>query len=171
MDRLYSDLKYEILKFVSYFDLDSILPCFNFTPSEATLIKQKIYNQRLTITQIFFDRRDPDYMYNKTQYIIEGKLHRIDGPAIEWDNGSNDWFINDKRHNPNGPAVENRDGSKEWWINSKLHRLDGPAIEYADGSKEWWVNNRKHRDNDLPAVERSNGTKEWWLHGRFIRQN
>jgi len=41
-----------------------------------------------------------------------GNLHREDGPAIEW-----------------------ADGSKEWWINEKLHREDGPAIEWADGTK------------------------------------
>ena len=47
----------------------------------------------------------------------QGQLHRTDGPAIEYDNGT-----------------------KEWYINGKLHRTDGPAIEYDNGSKEWWVN-------------------------------
>ena len=43
-----------------------------------------------------------------------------------------DW---DKRHREDGPAVEYADGSKEWYLNGKLHREDGPACEYADGSK------------------------------------
>ena len=46
----------------------------------------------------------------------QGLLHRTDGPAVEWSNGS-----------------------KYWWVNDKLHRIDGPAVERASGSKYWWV--------------------------------
>ena len=49
----------------------------------------------------------------------EGEIHRLDGPAIEW-----------------------ADGTKEWWAHGKYHRLDGPAVERADGTKEWWVSGR-----------------------------
>jgi len=48
---------------------------------------------------------------------LDGKLHREDGPAIEWSNGD-----------------------KQWWLNGKCHRDDGPAIEHTDGYKEWWFN-------------------------------
>jgi hypothetical protein len=44
-----------------------------------------------------------------------GDLHRLDGPAAEW-----------------------FDGTKSWFQNGKLHRLDGPAREYFHGTKEWW---------------------------------
>jgi len=47
-----------------------------------------------------------------------GKLHRLDGPAIEYD-----------------------DGTKHWYINGKLHREDGPAIEYPSGHKIWFLDN------------------------------
>ena len=51
---------------------------------------------------------------------------------------------NDKgQHRLDGPAVQWPDGSKEWWVNDERHRLDGPAIEDADGSKEWWVNGKQ----------------------------
>jgi len=43
-------------------------------------------------------------------------------------------------HREDGPAVEYNDGTKEWWLNGQLHREDGPAIEYYDGIKEWWLN-------------------------------
>jgi hypothetical protein len=46
----------------------------------------------------------------------EGQLHRLDGPAKEWCNGS-----------------------KSWWVNGKLYRLDGPAIEWSDGTKHWFI--------------------------------
>lgn len=41
-------------------------------------------------------------------------------------------------HRIDGPAVEYADGTKEYWLNDKLHRSDGPAIEYYDGSKCWF---------------------------------
>ena len=45
-----------------------------------------------------------------------------------------------KLHHIDGPAIEYVDGRKEWWIDGKRHRLDGPAIEWADGTKEWCIN-------------------------------
>ena len=72
----------------------------------------------------------------------KGKLHRIDGPAIEYADGDKKWFVNDKQHRIDGPAIEYSDGSKSWLINGKLHRIDGPAYQWDDGSKVWWINNR-----------------------------
>lgn len=34
------------------------------------------------------------------------KLHRTDGPAIEYANGDKCWFVNGMCHNTEGPAVE-----------------------------------------------------------------
>lgn len=75
-----------------------------------------------------------------TKYLYNNKLHRIDGPAIEYSNGSKSWFFNGKLHRINGPAVEWHDGSKQWYIKGKLHRKDGPAIIWPSGSKSWWIN-------------------------------
>ena len=69
-----------------------------------------------------------------------GKLHREDGPAVEYANGAKLWYVNDKRHRIGGPAAEWANGDKWWYVNGKLHRVDGPAIELANGDKEWWVN-------------------------------
>ena len=73
----------------------------------------------------------------------EGKIHRIDGPAIEFLNGHKEWYFKGKRHRLDGPAVERADGCKEWWIKGNLHRLDGPAVEHSDGYKEWWIEGTK----------------------------
>jgi hypothetical protein len=51
-----------------------------------------------------------------------------------------EWFLNGKRHREDGPAVEYANGFKAWCINGKRHREDGPAVEYADGSKSWYLN-------------------------------
>ena len=93
-----------------------------------------------------------------------GRLHRTDGPAIEYASGTKEWYQNGQLHRTDGPAREWADGDKEWWQNGQLHRTDGPAVEYADGTKMWYQNGRRHR-TDGPAVEWADGHKEWWLHG------
>ena len=49
----------------------------------------------------------------------DGKLHRKDDPAIEYPNGTKEWFSDGVRHREDGPAVERADGSKEWWLNGR----------------------------------------------------
>jgi hypothetical protein len=67
-------------------------------------------------------------------------LHREDGPAIEYADGSKAWWLNGNRHREDGPAIEDANGFKAWWLNGKRHREDGPAIEWHDGSKAWYLN-------------------------------
>lgn len=68
-----------------------------------------------------------EYEYpNGTRYFKEGKVHREDGPAVQW-----------------------ADGYKEWYKEDKLHRIDGPAVEYINGKKEWWVDGIQYAERDL----------------------
>jgi hypothetical protein len=85
---------------------------------------------------------------NKIWRNIKGEIHRDnDLPAIEW-----------------------YDGSKEWFINGKLHRdNDQPAVEYSNGNKMWYQGGRIHRDNDLPAII-YNGDKHWYKNGKRQRK-
>ena len=78
-----------------------------------------------------------------------GKLHREDGPAIEYANGSKSWYINGQLHREDGPAFEWSNGDKAWWINGKLHRKDGPAFEYANGIKVWYLNGQRVSEQDV----------------------
>ena len=82
-----------------------------------------------------------DYIGNKRWYLND-KLHREDGPAVEYTNGNNKWYQYDKLHRIDGPAIEWFDGKKFWYINGLLHRLDGPAIEHYD-QDTWYINNNK----------------------------
>ena len=50
------------------------------------------------------------------------------------------WYLNGKLHREDGPACEYANGTKEWCLNGKWHREDGPAIEYANGDKYWFLN-------------------------------
>ena len=61
-------------------------------------------------------------------------------PVIDG-NGNTVWH-NEKgqRHRLDGPAMEFTDGSKTWWVCGNLHRIDGPAVESSSGDKYWYVN-------------------------------
>ena len=57
---------------------------------------------------------------NKKEYRnSEGQLHREDGPAIEFANGTKKWFLDGIRHREDGPAIEYTDGDKEWYLNGE----------------------------------------------------
>jgi hypothetical protein len=76
---------------------------------------------------------------DKTEWKFNGKLHREDGPAVEWVNGDKSWYINGKWAN----------GDKEWFINGKLHREDGPAVELANGNKYWYINDKRMTEEEF----------------------
>jgi len=86
-----------------------------------------------------------------TIWHLNGKLHREDGPAVEWSNGGREWYLNGKRHREDGPAVEWSNGTKSWYLNGQRHREDGPAFERADGHKEWWVNGERLTEQEFKA--------------------
>jgi len=78
------------------------------------------------------------YSNGTKHWYQDEKLHREDGPAVEWNNGSKHWYRDGKFHRENGPAIEWSNGDKEWYRDGKLHREDGPAIEYSNGTKKWY---------------------------------
>ena len=97
-----------------------------------------------------------------------GWLHRTDGPAAEWYDGTKEWFFDGELHREDGPAVEQADGDRAWYRYGQIHRDDGPAIERADGRREWFQDGRRHRD-DGPAVEGPvDGYRQWWVNGEWI---
>ena len=87
-----------------------------------------------------------------TFWRLNGDLHRKDGPAAEYADGTKFWYRNGKLHREDGPAVEWASGAKSWYRNGKLHREDGPAIEYANGSKEWWLNGKQYTKKGFNRV-------------------
>jgi len=60
-----------------------------------------------------------------------GQYHRLDGPAIEWTFGANEYFKNGIRHRLNGAAYENKD-EKQYWFEGKQYN----ESEYWIVSKE-----------------------------------
>lgn len=57
-------------------------------------------------------------------------------------NGTKRWLLNGKHHREDGPAVEYANGSKYWYLNGRCHREDGPAVERPNGSKFWYLNDK-----------------------------
>ena len=66
-----------------------------------------------------FTKTEVDKNGNRRFYNNKGQLHRLSGPAIEWSNGSKEWYKDDKRHRLDGPAIEWRNGSKAWYKDDK----------------------------------------------------
>lgn len=59
------------------------------------------------------------YVYYNKYYcwLIKGvKLHREDGPALEFDDGSKCWYCENQLHRLDGPAVIDNRGNKTYWI-------------------------------------------------------
>ena len=54
---------------------------------------------------------------DRVEYRLNGKLHREDGPAIEWTNGRKEWWINGERHREDGPAIVRTNGPNRWYMN------------------------------------------------------
>lgn len=73
------------------------------------------------------------------------ELHRLDGPAVELENGDVGYYIHGAKHREDGPAVILANGTKYWYTDGKLHREDGPAVEHRNGTKMWYERGRiKH---------------------------
>ena len=89
-----------------------------------------------------------DVYDTRRYYNSAGELHREDGPAIEWPNGSKEWCQNGLRHRTDGPAVEWADGSKFWHQNGRLHREDGPAIIWHYGARYWFLHGVEYTKNN-----------------------
>ena len=75
-------------------------------------------------------------LFEVTRYYKKGAniYHREDGPAIIWSNGPKEWWVNGKLHRLDGPAFIYHN-SKEWWINGK--RL---SKEKEHTLNRWWDN-------------------------------
>ena len=109
-----------------------------------------------------------DSFGRKTWKNKNGLLHRLDGPAVEWNDGTKEWWQNGSLHRLDGPAYENINGAKQWYQNGLLHRLDGPALEFYNGDKHWYQNDLLHR-LDGPAIDRADGEKLWYKNGKMHR--
>ena len=85
---------------------------------------------------IKIDKYGSKFYYKKGTHI----LHREGKPAIEYANGETEWWVNNKRHRTDGPAVIwigdfNFIYPNEWWVNGV--RLSEEKEEVLN---KWWDN-------------------------------
>ncbi len=62
----------------------------------------------------------------------------IDGVLEEFSGDLND-YMDRNIHRVDGPAIIWGDGREDWYLNGELHRVDGPAIIWGNGDKEWYL--------------------------------
>lgn len=70
---------------------------------------------------------------------LNGRLHRTDGPAVEWPDGAVSWYAHGELHRFDGPAVAAPNGYLGWYVNGQQHRVDGPAATFDDGHEQWFL--------------------------------
>lgn len=108
---------------------------------------------------------------HREEWLLNGQLHKEDGPAIIWENGGQEWYLYGVRHRGNDlPALIIVGQKKEWWFNGQLHRENGPAIIYDYGREKWYTHGMRHR-RDGPAVRYEFGGEEWWFDDQLHREN
>lgn len=74
-------------------------------------------------------------------YDSAGNLHRRQGPAVIYPDGTLAWYDHGKLHRDEGPAVIKPNGAQVWYNHGKVHREDGPAIIYNNSRPGmYWFN-------------------------------
>ncbi len=120
---------------------------------------------------------------DSTEYYInkDCKYHRLDGPAIKYINGSEEYHIDGKQLTLEDFYIH--PDCKAWprliftsfgktWKNKEgeYHREDGPAIENSAEGTKWWYQNGKQHRLDGPALEWESGIKLYWIDGECLSE-
>lgn len=108
-----------------------------------------------------------------------GRLHREDGPAVEFAGKELHlrlpfgelrlfgpvelWFRRGRLHRDGEPAVRDAKGSALWFTEGRVHRDDGAAVEDVDdhGTNLWWFRDGIHHRDDGPAFIHDGLGTEW----------
>ena len=85
-----------------------------------------------------------------TYLLIELINRNNDFDIMEIDSEGNEFYYRKgKLHRLNGPAIERQNGYKAYYVNNKRHRLDGPAIKWANDYKEYWINGQQFTEEEF----------------------
>lgn len=144
------------------------------------------------------DQRNDASQWCETRQ-LHGFVHCVDGPAVRWQDGSEEWFQRSQRHRSAGPAVVGADGLMEWHfhqpglheddaepyagmyehqLNDNYFRDYGPSVILPDHTR-YWGSSTHSRDGvggyeeQMPAVgpwvEYVDGSVDWVLDGKVFR--
>ena len=56
-----------------------------------------------------------------------------------WAHGETNFFKDGELHREDGPAQIFQNGTERWWLFSRLHRLDGPAVVRTTGRHDFYL--------------------------------
>jgi hypothetical protein len=76
--------------------------------------------------------------------------------------GDKFWFLDGKNHRLDGPAAIYTNGHEYYYVEGKLHRDDGPAIYWHDGFSEWWINGKHLNVSSQEEFLRMMKLKAFW---------
>jgi hypothetical protein len=170
---------YKIMNDVVYWYLNGELWCIRLPEEFNDIHPQTVRKWALVVTM--GKSVVVKYRNGLKVWFSYGKMHRLthlysDGkPAVEFPDGTKEWWTSDVLHRREGPAVIRANGDKYWYLHGEQHRhtdfsLDSePAVELTNGTKEWWFMGKRHRDGGFPAVVRADGLKEWWVNGKLLK--
>lgn len=124
--------------------------------NEEGLVRQEYHFQNGSIIIRFTDSQGKTHRDNgpalevKTneeihkEWKYHGMFHRVDGPAVIYENSDEEWYLFGKKHRVDGPAVTYDSGKIQRWINyGRKHRINGPATLYHN-EKRYYINNNKY---------------------------
>ncbi len=63
---------------------------------------------------------EEDSGITRTTYRLEGKISRLDGPAVVGFNGYKEYWVGGKRHCLEGPAILDSEGTSYYYINGVI---------------------------------------------------
>jgi hypothetical protein len=92
-------------------------------------------------------------------WFLNGQLHREDGPAITYLDGTKEWFFNGKRHRKDGPAIERET------INPNVFDIYNPKTGFHERESigyEWYFNGEKIDCTTQEEFERLMRLKSFW---------
>jgi len=78
------------------------------------------------------------------------------------EDGTKRYYLNGKLHRLDGPAITYKHGNKVWYQNGLLHREDGPACEFANGDKHWYYQDEYINCNSQEEFEKLIKLKIFW---------
>jgi len=107
-------------------DHDTEVQAYEDAQDEILTNKKLEYNKSMQEQYTLIYKNGFKFYYKDREMII---LHRLDGPAIIWPNGT-----------------------KLWYVDGKCHRTDGPAVEHTDGRKSWYVDNKRLTEQEFLAL-------------------
>lgn len=100
-----------------------------------------------------------------------GSVHRDDGPAVEYPDGTSTWYKHGALHRLEGPAHADSEG-EVWYKDGKMHRDGGPAqVKYGHG-ESWLTNGQYHRLGGPARIQYGPcGLKEYYIHDRRFTED